>query len=200
MVIAQPTGTVTLLFSDVEGSTRLLETLGTERYAEALDLHRRLLRKAFEAHDGYEVDEEGDALLVAFGGAGDGVAAAAEAQQALAAADWPEGVAVRVRIGVHSGEPLAGPPKYVGMDVHRAARIMGAAPKPRPPCIVPKVKGKSLRVARRNIKRAHCRTGTIKHGYSKIKRGHVISQRPRPMRHLHNGANVNLVISEGRRP
>jgi len=126
-VTAQPTGTVTLVFSDVQGSTRLLETLGTERYVEVLDLHRRLLRRAFEAHDGYEVDEEGDALLVAFAGAGDAVAAAAEAQQALAAADWPEGVAVRVRMGVHSGEPLAVPPKYVGMDVHRAARIMGAA-------------------------------------------------------------------------
>jgi predicted ATPase/class 3 adenylate cyclase len=127
LVIAQPTGTVTLVFSDVQGSTRLLETLGTERYAEVLNLHRRLLRKAFEAHDGYEVDEEGDALLVAFAAAGDAVAAAAEAQQALAAADWPEGVAVRVRMGVHSGEPLTVPPKYVGMDVHRAARIMGAA-------------------------------------------------------------------------
>jgi len=126
-VTAQPTGTVTLVFSDVQGSTRLLETLGTERYAEVLELHRRLLRKAFEAHDGYEVDEEGDALVVAFSGAGDAVAAAAEAQQALTAADWPEGVAVRVRMGVHSGEPLAVPPKYVGMDVHRAARIMGAA-------------------------------------------------------------------------
>ena len=118
---------MTLLFSDVQGSTRLLETLGTERYADALDLHRRLLRQAFEAHDGYEVDEEGDALLVAFAGAGEAVAAAAEAQQALAAADWPAGVEVRVRMGVHSGEPLAVPPKYVGMDVHRAARIMGAA-------------------------------------------------------------------------
>lgn len=123
----QPTGTVTLLFSDVEGSTRLLDTLGAERYAEALESHRRLLRQAFEAHGGYEVDEEGDAFLVAFAGAGDAVAAAAEGQQALAAADWPDGAELRVRMGVHSGEPLAVPPKYVGMDVHRAARIMGAA-------------------------------------------------------------------------
>jgi predicted ATPase/class 3 adenylate cyclase len=126
-VSVQPTGTVTLLFSDVEGSTRLVDTLGTERYAEALSLHRALLRQAFGGHGGYEVDEAGDGLLVAFAGAGDAVAAAAEAQQALAVADWPEGVAVPVRMGVHSGEPLVVPPKYVGMDVHRAARIMGAA-------------------------------------------------------------------------
>jgi predicted ATPase/class 3 adenylate cyclase len=122
----QPMGTVTLLFTDVEGSTRLLERLGRERYAEALDLHRRLLRGAFECHDGYEVDYEGDAFFVAFARAGDAVAAAAEAQQALAVAEWPEGEEFRVRMGIHSGEPLAVPPKYVGIDVHRAARIMAA--------------------------------------------------------------------------
>ncbi len=124
---AQPTGTVTLLFSDVEGSTRLLEALGAERFAEVLELHRRLLRGAFEAHGGYEVDEEGDAFLVAFVAAADAIGAAAEAQQALQAAAWPEGLELRVRMGVHSGEPLPVPPKYVGMDVHRAARIMAAA-------------------------------------------------------------------------
>lgn len=116
-----------MLFSDVEGSTRLLDALGAERFAEVLELHRRLLRGAFEAHGGYEVDEEGDAFLVAFAAAADAIAAAAEAQQALQAAAWPEGVQLRVRMGVHSGEPLSVPPKYVGVDVHRAARIMAAA-------------------------------------------------------------------------
>jgi predicted ATPase/class 3 adenylate cyclase len=122
----QPTGTVTMLFTDIEGSTRLLERLGRERYAEALDLHRRLLRVAFEAHGGYEVDYEGDAFFVAFAAAEDAVAAAAGAQQALAAAEWPEGQEIRVRMGVHTGEPLSVPPKYVGLDVHRAARIVAA--------------------------------------------------------------------------
>ena len=101
---AQPTGTVTLLFTDVGGSTRLLERLGTERYAEALEQHRRLLREAFERHHGYEVDEEGDALFVAFADAGEAVAAAAEAQQALAAAHWPEGLDLRVRMGLGLGD------------------------------------------------------------------------------------------------
>jgi class 3 adenylate cyclase len=120
----QPTGTVTLLFSDIEGST-LLERLGPDRYAEALHLHRRLLREAFERHGGYEVDCEGDAFFAAFGRASDALAAAAEAQQGLVAAEWPEGLPVSVRMGMHTGEPLAVPPKYVGIDVHKAARIMG---------------------------------------------------------------------------
>jgi predicted ATPase/class 3 adenylate cyclase len=123
----QPIGTVTLLFSDVEGSTRLLERLGRERYAEALELHRRLLRSAFERHGGYEVDAEGDAFFVAFGSANEAVAAAAEAQQALTAAEWPEEGEIRARMGLHTGEPLAVPPRYVGLDVHKAARIMAAA-------------------------------------------------------------------------
>jgi len=122
----QPTGTVTLLFTDIEGSTRLLERLGPERYREALDLHRRLLRAAFQWHDGYEVDCEGDAFFVAFAQASDAVAAAAEGQIALARAEWPDGQEIRVRMGIHSGEPLAAPPKYVGLDVHKAARIMAA--------------------------------------------------------------------------
>jgi predicted ATPase/class 3 adenylate cyclase len=123
---AQPAGTVTLLFTDIEGSTRLLERLGGERYTEALSLHRHLLRGAFERHGGYEVDYEGDAFFVAFSRAEDAVTAAASAQQALAAADWPEDQEFRVRMGIHTGEPLALPPKYVGLDVHRAARIMAA--------------------------------------------------------------------------
>jgi predicted ATPase/class 3 adenylate cyclase len=115
-----------MLFTDIEGSTRLLARLGRERYAEALDLHRRLLRRAFTEHGGYEVDHEGDAFFVAFSRAEDAVASAASAQQALAAADWPDDQEFRVRMGIHTGEPLAIPPKYVGLDVHRAARIMAA--------------------------------------------------------------------------
>jgi predicted ATPase/class 3 adenylate cyclase len=122
----QPVGTVTLLFTDIEGATRLLQRLGRGRYAEALTLHRRLLRQAFERYGGYEVDYEGDAFFVAFSRAEDAVRAAAAAQQALATADWPEDQEFRVRMGIHTGEPLAMPPKYVGLDVHRAARIMAA--------------------------------------------------------------------------
>lgn len=125
-VAAQPTGTVTMLFTDIEGSTRLLERLGTDRYREALDLHRRLLRAAFEGHGGYEVDYEGDAFFVAFANAGDAAAAAAESQQALGAAEWAGGLPIRVRMGIHTGRPVVAPPKYVGLDVHKAARIMAA--------------------------------------------------------------------------
>jgi predicted ATPase/class 3 adenylate cyclase len=122
----QPTGTVTLLFTDIEGSTRMLERLGPQRYGEALQLHRRLLRTVFQRHAGYEVDYEGDAFFVAFPRAQDAVAAATEGQQALAAAEWPEGLPIRVRMGLHTGEPVAMPPKYLGLDVHKAARIMAA--------------------------------------------------------------------------
>jgi class 3 adenylate cyclase len=111
---------VTLFFSDVEGSTRLLHELGPEAYREALAEHRRVLRAAFERHGGYEVDYEGDAFFVAFGDAGEAVAAAAEAQAALAHGP------IRVRIGLHTGEPLLDAPKYVGVDGHLAARVMSA--------------------------------------------------------------------------
>jgi predicted ATPase/class 3 adenylate cyclase len=114
-----PSGTVTLLFTDIEGSTRLLHELG-ERYAAVLGEHRRLLRDAFSRHGGVEVDTQGDAFFAAFRTAGDAVAAAAEARDALA--DRP----VRVRIGIHTGEPVVTEEGYVGVDVHRAARIMGA--------------------------------------------------------------------------
>jgi predicted ATPase/class 3 adenylate cyclase len=120
-------GTVTLLFTDVEGSTELLERLGAQQYADVLARHRQVLRRVFERHGGYEVDEEGDALFVVFPGAGEAVTAAGEGQRDLASADWPQGVDLRVRMGIHTGEPLPVPPKYVGMDVHRAARIMSAA-------------------------------------------------------------------------
>jgi predicted ATPase len=115
-----PTGTVTFLFTDIEGSTRLLEELG-ERYSDVLGEHRRLLREAFERHDGVEIATQGDSFVVAFTGAGDAVAAAAEAQRVLAATP------VRVRMGVHTGEPELTDEGYVGLDVHRAARIGAAA-------------------------------------------------------------------------
>jgi predicted ATPase/class 3 adenylate cyclase len=121
MSAVQPSGTVTLVFTDVEGSTRLLEELGTDAYREALVEHRRVVREAFGAHRGYEVDHEGDAFFYAFASAQAAVSAVGEAMAGLA-----EGP-IRIRVGIHTGEPALDPPKYVGMDVHRAARIMSAA-------------------------------------------------------------------------
>jgi class 3 adenylate cyclase len=120
-----PSGTVTFLFSDVEGSTRLL-TRFPGRYAEVLGEHQRLLRAAFDAHGGREVHTEGDAFFVAFARAGDAIAAAVSAQRSLASQHWPEGADVRVRIGVHTGEAEVRRDDYVGLDVHRAARICAA--------------------------------------------------------------------------
>lgn len=116
-----PAGTVTFLFTDVEGSTRLLDELGADRYAEALSDHRRLLRVAFERHGGVEVDTQGDSFFVAFPTAPGAVAAAAEGQAAL------EGSPIRVRMGMHTGSPIVAEEGYVGRDVHRAARIAAAA-------------------------------------------------------------------------
>jgi predicted ATPase/class 3 adenylate cyclase len=113
---ALPTGVVTLLFTDVEGSTKLLHELG-DGYAHALHEHRRRLREAFTANNGAEVDTQGDAFLVAFGRVSDAVAAAAAAQQSLA------GGPIRVRIGLHTGEPRLTGEGYVGLDVHKGARI-----------------------------------------------------------------------------
>ncbi|HEY0416544.1 MAG TPA: tetratricopeptide repeat protein [Gaiellaceae bacterium] len=126
-MVPQPTGTVTLVFTDVEGSTRLLERLGADRYAAVLEEHRRLLRVAFARRNGYEVGTEGDSFFVAFARAEDAVAAVDEGQRALVGVAWPEGAAVQVRMGVHTGQPLAVDGNYVGMDVHRAARVMAAA-------------------------------------------------------------------------
>ena len=114
-----PTGTVTLLFTDIEGSTRLLERLG-EAYADTLAQHRRVLREAFERHGGVEVGTEGDSFFVAFPSASEALTAAREGQDALAKGE------VRVRMGMHTGEPLVDGNDYVGMDVHRAARIAAA--------------------------------------------------------------------------
>jgi predicted ATPase/class 3 adenylate cyclase len=121
-----PTGTVTLLFTDIEGSTLLLQQLG-ERYAAVLAECRQLLRDIFQRWHGHEVDTQGDAFFVAFARATDAVSAAVAAQHALAAHTWPEGARVRVRMGLHTGEPSLSGEGYVGVDVHRAARIMSAA-------------------------------------------------------------------------
>ncbi len=120
-----PTGTVTLLFTDIEGSTRLLQQLG-DRYASVLDECRCLLRAAFQEWNGHEVDTQGDAFFVAFARATDAVSAALDAQRALATHIWPEDVVVRVRMGLHTGEPSLVSEGYVGMDIHFAARIMSA--------------------------------------------------------------------------
>src|SRR4051812_3195129 len=100
-----PTGTVTFLFTDIEGSTRLLQYLG-DRYPDVLAEHRHLLRAAFQAHGGHEIDTQGDAFFVAFSRAADAVAGAVVAQHSLAAHFWPEGGTVRVRMGLHTGEPI----------------------------------------------------------------------------------------------
>jgi predicted ATPase/class 3 adenylate cyclase len=112
-----PTGTVTFLFTDVEGSTKLLHELGAVRYAEALAEHRRVARAAFAAHGGVEADTQGDAFFVAFPTAPGALAAAAQATEGLAPGP------TRVRMGIHTGTPLLGEEGYVGVDVHRAARI-----------------------------------------------------------------------------
>ena len=113
-----PTGTVTLLFTDIEGSTRLLQRLG-EQYAGVLKECRRLLRMAFQQGNGYEVDTQGDAFFVVFERATDGVLSAVNAQRALFQAHWPGGEVVRVRMGIHTGEPQPLEEGYVGLDVHR---------------------------------------------------------------------------------
>jgi class 3 adenylate cyclase len=117
---------VSLLFSDIEGSTVLLSRLGPA-YAEALDGHRRVLRKAWASHGGTELGTEGDSFFVVFPTAGAAVSAAAQGQRELAAYPWPGGERVRVRIGIHTGSPSVHDGEYVGMDVHRAARIASSA-------------------------------------------------------------------------
>ena len=120
-----PRGTVTFLFTDIEGSTQLLKQLGGA-YGDVLADHQRILRAAFAAHHGREVDTQGDSFFVAFQRGKDAVAAAVDAQRDLAAHAWPEGVEVKVRMGLHTGEPRVGDDRYVGLGVHKAARI-GAA-------------------------------------------------------------------------
>ncbi|TMK76538.1 MAG: hypothetical protein E6G45_13025, partial [Actinobacteria bacterium] len=122
----RPRGTVTFLFTDVEGSTRLLKQL-RERYGEVLAEHQGILREAFAAHGGEEVDTQGDAFFYVFSRARHAADAAAAAQRALAAHSWPEGLELRVRIGMHTAEPtLSDEGCYHGLGVHRTARIMAA--------------------------------------------------------------------------
>src|SRR5690242_12919714 len=121
-----PLGTVTFLFTDIEGSTRLLQQLG-EKYATLLADHERLLRGACESHDGHIVDVQGDGFFIAFSRALDAIHAVVQSQRALASHMWPEGVHVRVRMGLHTGEPQINASGYMGIDVHRAARIGAVA-------------------------------------------------------------------------
>ena len=121
-----PSGTVTFLFTDIEGSTRLLQQLG-EKYAILLEEQQRLLREACETHNGSVVGTQGDSFFVAFARAMDAINAVVQSQRALAAQAWPDGVSVRVRMGLHTGEPQITALGYMGIDVHRAARIAAAA-------------------------------------------------------------------------
>ena len=116
-----PSGTVTFLFTDVEGSTRLLKDVGAEQFAEALAEHRRVLRESFAAHGGVEVDTQGDAFFVAFPTAAGAAASARVGQRALAPGP------IAVRMGLHTGTPTVAAEGYVGIDVHRAARIAALA-------------------------------------------------------------------------
>ena len=119
-MVEQPSGTVTLVFTDIEGSTKLLHELGQDAYQEALAEHRQIVREACACHSGYEVDYEGDAFFYAFSSPVEAVAAVERAMREL------ERGPIRIRVGVHTGDPGLDPPKYVGLDVHMAARIMSA--------------------------------------------------------------------------
>jgi len=120
-----PTGTVTFMFTDVEGSTRLAQELAAA-WPPLLERHREIARAAWQANDGIEIGTEGDSFFVVFTMAGNAVSAAAAVQRGLAAEDWPDGAEIRVRIGMHTGEGLISGGTYVGLDVHRAARVSAA--------------------------------------------------------------------------
>ena len=121
-----PSGTVTFVFTDIEGSTQLLKQLG-KKYGEVLADHRQILRTAAREHGGEEVDNQGDSFLFAFPRAEEAAAAAIASQHALAAQKWPAGSSLRVRMGIHTAEPTVSEEGYYGLGVHRAARIMAAA-------------------------------------------------------------------------
>jgi class 3 adenylate cyclase len=120
-----PSGTVTFLFTDIEGSTALLRELG-DRYADLLAQERSILRETLTGTGGQEIDTQGDAFFFSFTRARDAVAGAVAAQRAVAEHDWPDDVDVKVRMGLHTGEPSVGDEGYVGFDVVRAARICSA--------------------------------------------------------------------------
>ena len=121
-----PAGTVTFAFTDIEGSTRLLQELGDTAYATVAADHRRIVRAAFGEHGGTEIDTQGDAFFYSFSRARDAATAAVDAQRALRSHAWPEGKELRVRMGLHTGEPHVGDEGYLGIDVVRAARIAAA--------------------------------------------------------------------------
>ncbi len=125
-MVELPRGTVTFTFTDIEGSTGLLKRLGDE-YAAVLSTHRRLVRESLATCGGVEIDTQGDAFFAAFGRAKDAVDAVARIQSAHVAQDWPQGAEVRVRIGLHTGEPTLSDEGYLGLDVVRAARLCGSA-------------------------------------------------------------------------
>ena len=118
-----PSGTVTFLFSDIEGSTSLLKQLGDEQYAELLQTHRRIVRETFGLYHGQEIDTQGDAFFYSFHRAREAVAAAVAVQREHNEQSWPQGVTVRMRLGLHTGEPAIGEEGYTGLDVVRASRI-----------------------------------------------------------------------------
>jgi YVTN family beta-propeller protein len=120
-----PSGAVTFLFTDIEGSTRLVKQL-RDRYPAVVSDHQRLLRASFRAHGGHEVDTQGDSFFVAFSSSREALLAAVEGQLALLSHSWPEGVEIKVRMGLHTGQAVAHDGRYTGLAVHRAARI-GAA-------------------------------------------------------------------------
>ena len=120
-----PRGTVTFAFTDIEGSTDLMKALGDD-YRDVLTRHRAIVREAFGEKDGIEIDTQGDAFFFVFARARDAVSAAIDVQRAHATAEWPDAVAVRVRIGLHTGEPAVHEEGYLGLDVVRAARICTA--------------------------------------------------------------------------
>jgi predicted ATPase/class 3 adenylate cyclase len=121
-----PAGVVSFVFTDIEGSTRLLRELG-DRYGELIDIHHALMRAAWVAHGGHELNTEGDAFVVVFAEASDAVAAAVDAQRALAAAAWPTATPVRARIGIHTGYARPRGPTYLALALHQAARVVDAA-------------------------------------------------------------------------
>jgi class 3 adenylate cyclase len=121
-----PVGTVTFLFSDIEGSTRLLQQLG-DRYGELVSKHRRVIRESAADAGGTEIDAQGDALFFSFPRARDAVSGALAAQLGLGAERWPGEAEVKVRMGLHTGEPTLGEEGYLGLDVVRGARIASAA-------------------------------------------------------------------------
>jgi class 3 adenylate cyclase len=124
-VSALPSGTVTFLFTDIEGSTELIRRLG-DGYTDVLAEQRRILRETLGAAGGREIDTQGDAFFFSFERARDAIEGAVAAQRALSAQSWPDGVSVKVRMGLHTGEPAVGEEGYVGLDVVRAARICSA--------------------------------------------------------------------------